>query len=166
MIGIPLQKSLGMFVFQENEVESDLYLNTIRSFRTYYAEKGIYESQLYHHVPEILAELSEFKDLYLVTAKPKELAIEMLKHHKLDCYFQAVGGFEGQPEFAKSRLIESFLHDDNATMIGDKAEDIIAGKDKGLKTVAALYGYGNKRELESVKPDFFIDSPTQLLTLF
>ncbi len=165
MIGIPLRKSLGMFVFEEHEMGSELYENTIRSFRKYYAEKGAFESNLYPNVKSVIAQLSQSHELYLVTAKPEDLAVAMLEHHGLISYFAGVGGFKGELDFDKSRLIGSFLKDQNAFMIGDKPEDIQAGIDQNLETIAVTYGYGTLEELRNSNPNHCINAFEDLLHL-
>ncbi|GAB5417736.1 MAG: HAD family hydrolase [Crocinitomicaceae bacterium] len=165
MIGIPLRKSLGMFVFEEHEMGSELYESTIRSFRKYYAEKGAFESKLYANVKGAIAQLSQSHELYLVTAKPEDLAISMLEHHGLISYFSGVGGFRGEPNFAKSRLIASFLKDENAFMIGDKPEDIQAGIDQNVQTIAVTYGYGSLEELRESNPNYLINAFEDVLPL-
>ncbi|MDP4200091.1 MAG: HAD-IA family hydrolase [Bacteroidota bacterium] len=50
----------------------------------------------------------------------------------------------------------------DAIMVGDTAADIMAGKNAGVKTVAALYGFGGERLLE-LQPDYAIAS---LIDLF
>jgi pyrophosphatase PpaX len=51
-----------------------------------------------------------------------------------------------------------------AMMVGDTAADIMAGKNAGTKTVAALYGFGGER-LIALDPDFAIRDLQSLLLL-
>jgi phosphoglycolate phosphatase-like HAD superfamily hydrolase len=42
-------------------------------------------------------------------------------------------------------------------MVGDMSEDIQAGKEAGTATAAALYGYGERAELEELDPDYLLE---------
>jgi len=44
---------------------------------------------------------------------------------------------------------------EEAVMVGDTRADIAAGKNAGVRTVAALYGFGGEKLLDH-KPDFAI----------
>jgi phosphoglycolate phosphatase-like HAD superfamily hydrolase len=39
-----------------------------------------------------------------------------------------------------------------------------AGRRAGVKTCAVLYGYGKRAEMERWSPDYWIESPVELLT--
>ena len=47
-------------------------------------------------------------------------------------------------------------------IIGDKKQDIEAGKEIGIKTCGVLYGYGSKNEIEESAPDFIATSVAEL----
>ncbi len=56
----------------------------------------------------------------------------------------------------------------NSCFVGDKMTDIICGREAGLKTVLVLHGntldeVSHIHEYEGVKPDYIIDSISQLL---
>ncbi|MFW6285477.1 MAG: HAD family hydrolase [Bacillota bacterium] len=51
-----------------------------------------------------------------------------------------------------------------AAIIGDRWHDMEAGRENGLTTVAATYGFGNDEELGQA--DYAIESPKDLLKLF
>jgi len=43
-------------------------------------------------------------------------------------------------------------------MVGDTVADIRAGQAAGIKTCAVSYGFGDLHELNSARPDYWIDS--------
>jgi phosphoglycolate phosphatase-like HAD superfamily hydrolase len=51
-------------------------------------------------------------------------------------------------------------------MVGDTDNDIEAGKRAGIRTCGVTYGSLSKQQIESLKPDFVIDSLPGLLSLF
>jgi phosphoglycolate phosphatase-like HAD superfamily hydrolase len=50
-------------------------------------------------------------------------------------------------------------------MVGDTDLDLRAGRTSGIRTCAALYGYGMRSSLLDPKPDFAIEEPGELLTI-
>ncbi len=161
-IGIPLTQSMPYYC-QFDNIKTQ---HAIASFRNYYQTKGIYESELYYGMVELLEIASRFARLYVVTAKPTNYACELLKYHKIDHLFNAVKGFETTTDhFNKATLIREIHPLDHALMIGDKIQDIQAGKVTGIKTCGVLYGYGSKEEIEAAAPDFIADSVIDLLNI-
>ncbi|MGE0130841.1 MAG: HAD-IA family hydrolase [Blastocatellales bacterium] len=55
---------------------------------------------------------------------------------------------------------------DEAIYIGDSVHDIIAGRAAMMKTAAAIWGPFPRRELEELQPDYALDHPKDLLTIF
>src|SRR5438874_2624275 len=51
---------------------------------------------------------------------------------------------------------------DEAIMVGDTKADIMAGKNAGVKTVAALYGFGGEA-LRRLAPDYSITDLIELI---
>jgi N-acetyl-D-muramate 6-phosphate phosphatase len=47
---------------------------------------------------------------------------------------------------------------ENCVMIGDTTVDVLAGKNAGTQTIAVLCGFGEKKELEDLKPDVLLDT--------
>jgi len=45
---------------------------------------------------------------------------------------------------------------ENCIIVGDSEDDIITGKSAGAKTIAVLWGYRNKEELENANPDYVV----------
>jgi phosphoglycolate phosphatase len=52
--------------------------------------------------------------------------------------------------------------DGGATMIGDRAVDILAAKANGLRSVGVLWGHGGLAELRAADPDLLLESPAEL----
>lgn len=54
---------------------------------------------------------------------------------------------------------------DSTYMVGDTRGDIRHGKSAGVKTIAVTWGYHTKEALAAERPDFFADSPAELLRI-
>ncbi len=125
---------------------------------------------LFNWVPEILRELCRKHLLTLLTSSAESSAKKFLKG--TNKYFEYVIGCERmkklKPDPEGIQLImRKFpeVSEDEFIMIGDMDVDILAGKSAGIKTGAVSWGFGNKKELLSLNPDMFFDSPEDLLKL-
>lgn len=82
-------------------------------------------------------------------------------------FFQVYGGnsFETKkpdPFGALTLCREAGVRPDEAVMVGDSSNDVLAGRNGGLWTIGANYGLVPK-ELVVTPPDVLIDSPSELL---
>lgn len=149
----------------------DEYKKAIVFYREYYSTKGIYENKLYDGVYELLETLFQRGDkIALATAKPTYFAKIILKHFKIDHFFDTVvGSHLGGTRSTKNEIIFEVLDQmgwpktNNIFMIGDREYDIEGGKHHSLKTIGVHYGYGPKGELEAVGPDYLVSTPAEIL---
>ncbi|MFT5779373.1 MAG: phosphoglycolate phosphatase [Crocinitomicaceae bacterium] len=164
MIGIPLKDSLGQFYFGEDKEKIEL---AIKHFKAYYNSNGVYESEIYSGIRELLTNLADSSELYIVTAKPTAIAKTLIEHHDLSHLFKQVLGYEeSTARFEKSNLIKRIIHSsENAVMIGDRVQDIEAGKDAKIQTIGVLYGYGEQQEIESASPNYIAETVEDLAHL-
>lgn len=164
MIGIPLNQSLGKFIFNTDPKNDAKKIATaISYFREYYSKIGLLESNLYPNILEMLEALCKHAKLYIITAKPTSYAKKILVHHRAAHFFNEICGFNEEENFNKADLINRFAPTNNSIMIGDKCQDIKAGKSAGIKTAGVLYGYGSRKEILTAKPDYIIENTTDLL---
>jgi phosphoglycolate phosphatase len=54
------------------------------------------------------------------------------------------------------------LKAEETVMVGDKREDIAAGKANRTGTIGVTYGYGSLREIEDSAPDDICGSPEEI----
>ena len=136
-------------------------------FKAYYRKNVCVKTYLYEGVKETLEKLPHKKAI--VTNKPYEFVGDILKTLKIDKYFEIYIGGESLPEKKPSPM--PLLHvckkvgikPDNAVIIGDSKNDILAGKNAGIKTIAVTYGYNYGEDISIYKPDFIIDKFDKLL---
>ena len=165
-VGPPLAEHI-MGILGLSQEES---LEFLKAYREYFAQKGIYENNVYHNVPAMLAEVREMGvRLMLCTGKPEPYAREVLRYFELLDYFEDVLGptFEGKYNDKAEGLAELLRrsHAVNCVMAGDRKYDIIAAKANGVASVGVLWGYGSREELKASGADYILDSPKQLVEL-
>lgn len=176
------QKSLDRFIgpplklsFKERYHLSDEdAMEAVRIYRVYYADKGIYECQLYDGIEELLQTLYE-ENIFmsLATSKPVKFADQLMRHFKLDEYFEFTAGALMDGNRTDKKEVIQFALDHIPTfdkseilMLGDREFDIDGGKHHELKTAWAEWGYGEKELVLKSQPDFIIKKPLDLIREF
>ncbi|MFP3040838.1 HAD-IA family hydrolase [Treponema primitia] len=155
-IGPPLEKSfIEYYQFDKNKAKI-----AIEYYREYFSEKGIYENKLYDNIENLLNDMKN-KNCILATSKPKKFALEILKYFKIDQYFNEIigsnldGTLSEKEEIIKYIIEENNLNKTETIMVGDRKYDIIGAHKNNIHSVAVMYGYGSKEELEESKPTYF-----------
>lgn len=165
-VGPSLQDSFMRFYgFSEEEAK-----RAISYYREYYPEKGMYDAFLYPGMEECMRKMHEGgKKLVLLTSKPLFFATQIIAHFGLSPYFFLEIGTElkeqhSDKSFLMERAIEKggFQRED-CLMVGDTIYDIQGAKDAGIDSVAALYGYGERKEIETA--NYSIEKPLDLLNI-
>lgn len=138
------------------------------TYRRCYDQQGKFEANVYAGIEEALRAFSQRYTLLVATSKRKMFGQQMLEHFGLAPYFKAVYGvLPSNLAEPKAALIGRILHDfglqpQEAVMIGDREFDLIGAKANGIRTVAALWGYGSQQELEQHQPDALCPTPGDL----
>ena len=165
-IGPPLRGSFSRLL---NTKDGALLDQALFHYRKRFSECGIFENVIY---PEVIPSLRRIKAagfrVFLATSKPKVFAKQILDHFNLTQFFDAVYGSELNGHLSdKGELVDHILETENldpkiTLIVGDRSYDIIGGKKNGIMTAAVSYGYGNREELTSSKPDFIFDTISDL----
>jgi phosphoglycolate phosphatase len=168
-IGPPLRDSFAGRYNLSHE-RADL---AVQYYREYYAERGIFENNIYDGVHELLEYLTANNyRLFVATSKPTVFAIKVLEHFNLANFFTGIIGSNlDNTRSDKSEIIahvisEYQLEVIHAIMIGDRKHDIIGAKNNLMKSIGVTYGYGSAEELSSHQPDFVVNNCNKLLNLF
>jgi len=167
-IGPPLQHTFGI-----NYGIKD-YHNAVAIYREYYADKGIYENRLYDGIVEVLEKLKSLGyTIGLATGKPTYYSHIILKHFKIDHYFDAVVGsnMDGtrgeKPEIIRDVLAELKFNRDkhSVIMIGDRKHDVHGAKHHGIQCIGVSYGYAEENELKKAGAAHIVQHPLDLLNI-
>jgi phosphoglycolate phosphatase len=165
-IGPPLR---SIFMRLLSSDDRDLIEKAVAFYRERFSETGLYENQVYPGIIELLAALhANSNRLFVVTSKPKIYAERIVRHFALGRWFEDVFGPELDGRFDdKTALVEWILHSlalrpEKTVMIGDRKEDVQAGKTNGTRTIGVTYGFGSKEEIISAAPDYVCQRPAQI----
>lgn len=165
-IGPPLHESF-MKLLQVNEAEG---YRAVDVYREYYAEKGIFENEMYEGIAELLNQLvSSGKRVGLATSKPQKYAEQILAFFKIEHFFDSVtGAFMDGTRTNKKEIISHALslYPENTksdfVMIGDRRHDIIGANFHDIESIGVIYGYGSAEELSEAKATVLAQSVIEL----
>lgn len=165
-VGPPLAEHI-MEILDISDEES---LEFLKAYREYFAQKGIYENDVYPAVPAMLLQLKELGiRLMLCTGKPEPYAREVLRHFALIDYFEDILGptFDGKYNDKAEGMAELLRRSGakSCLMAGDRKYDIIAAKANGVVSAGVLWGYGTRKELAEYGADYIVASPNELAEL-
>lgn len=168
-IGPPLLDSFEQFYGLSKE-DSELAL---KYYREYFRPHGLYENEVYDGIEELLIELKQQgKSLILATSKPEEFAIEILKHFKLDKYFDFIAGATMDEKRVKKADVIAYALDSceisdlsTAIMVGDREHDVLGAKQVGLDSIGVLYGYGDYEELKNAGATHIVENTKDILKI-
>jgi len=141
-------------------------------FRKRYSQKGIYENRIYDGIKELLEKFySDGIKLCVATSKPQIYTEKILNSFDIRKYFDVVVGSDLEGTFCEksdiiARAIELSGEDKNeCVMVGDRKYDIIGAKENGIKSIAVLYGYGNREEFVLSGADFIAEKVENIYEL-
>lgn len=158
LIGPPLYEGLKNLTGCNDEMIN----NMIKTFRDEYSTVGVLQNTLFPHIKDMLEILYELDiKMEILTSKPQKFAKQIIKQHRLEKYFININGAgdNDKKSSKSSKLGLSTKENKNISiMIGDRIEDIIAGQDNKIDTIAVTYGFDNIDLLKGQKPTYCIDS--------
>ena len=134
-------------------------------YRERYTTVGLFENRVYPGIRTLLRALKKRGDWVAVaTGKPQGPSERILAYFGLDRWIDRVVGPDHGAEAGKAELIRAALPDswDTAYMVGDRKFDIEGGKEAGLRTIGAGFGYGSEEELRGSGCDLYAASVQEL----
>ena len=144
----------------------------IEFYREYYADKGIFECEVYEGLPQMLDILKNKagRHLAVVSSKPIEFTEKILEHFDLAKYFDFVVAPEfGNETTKKEDLVKEALEKWGADpheclMVGDRKFDVLAAEANHIYSIGVLYGYGTMTELMNAGGgvDYVVSTPKGL----
>ncbi len=163
-IGPPLPETFRVLLGTE---DAQTFAQAIAWFRERYFVEGYLENRVYAGVRELLSSCEESGHrLFVATRKRQGIAEKVLTHFELASSFAAVYGCD--LHLTKTELLAQILHEHglapkSCVMIGDRSDDMHAGRHNGMFTIGVLWGYGTVDELAAAPADYLVHTPPELL---
>ena len=165
-IGPPLRNTFATLL---ESTDRERIEDAMSLYRERFTSTGIYENQVYDGIPAMLEDARrKVSASYVATSKPTAYADRIIRHFRLDHYFDGIYGSELDGRFEnKADLLAHLLSVEKvraaaAVMVGDRGVDMIAARANGVRPVGVLWGYGSRQELVEAKADFLCAVPDDL----
>lgn len=165
-IGPPLR---GTFSTLLGTTDRALIETALAHYRARYDEVGLFENRVYEGVPAMLDDAARCaRAMFVATAKPLHAASRIVNHFDLARHFVSVHGAEPGGRFdVKADLLAHLaetgvIRAEAAVMVGDRASDVLAARVNGIRSVGALWGYGDESELAAAGADLLCERPEGL----
>ncbi|WP_028079817.1 HAD hydrolase-like protein [Solimonas soli] len=169
LIGPPTQQTFATLLGSEERALVD---EAVRLYRERFAATGIFENRLYPGITEMLDALQALGcRMVLATSKPHIYAQRIVEHFGLDRWLSAVYGAELDGTRAdKAELLRHLLERERfdpvlCLMAGDRRHDVLGARANGVEACSVRWGYGEAAELAAAAPDFYCDTPAELVAL-
>ena len=167
-VGDGVKRLLRLSVGEENP---DQYDRALEVFRRHYLENCVQTTRWYPGIYEVLQHYKDRRKV-IVTNKSLEYTLAIVDGLQARNLFQHVEAprdtTELKPEpVMLERALEVLGADPGRTvMIGDSTNDVRAAQAAGIRGCAVGYGYGNREKVTALEPDFYCETPHDLLDLF
>lgn len=182
LIGLPLDPMFRLFLPALPTVELDeLVARLIAGYRAIYHETVTPRTRPFAGVPELLAGMRAVGvDLVVATSKLERIARDALAAAGLAEFFggkcacrqslvlgnDSVPAPKPAPDMVLRALVETGTRANQAVVIGDTDHDIEMGRRAGVRIVAVTYGVQSRERLAAAQPDWLLDSPGEIASLF
>ena len=146
----------------------------IKKYRERYKEKGIRECRIYDGMSELLDALKRNGiRVGIASSKPEHLIYGVADYLGITDKFDAIVGVkvDDSNHSTKAGLIEECIRKLGATdkssvlMVGDRMYDIDGAKDAGVRSCAALWGYGSENEFIEHNADYIVNTADEILKI-
>ena len=168
---ILIQRALGGEAVDEAIVRQGLQF-----FLSYYREHKLDHTTVYSGVREALGTIQSVTDrkprtMAVLSNKPVRPSRAIVEALGLGTFFKQVYGGNSfatkkpDPEGARKLLEENGVCPEETAIIGDSHVDVETGRNAGLWTVGASYGFA-PHTLSDCPPDILVDTPHELADVF
>jgi len=164
-IGPPLHDSfMNFYGFSKEKA-----FEAVDNYRVRYREKGVYESELFPGLREMLPALREKgAKLCVATSKPLVFTEVILKQHDVYDLFEFIVGANLDGSLTdKTEIIREVLRRIGETgepvvMVGDRSFDIVGANNCGIQSVGVYYGFADPGELEEAGATYIANTVPEL----
>ena len=167
-IGPPLGETFQILL---RTTDDALVRSAIAAYRERFRSIGVFENRVYPDIPPALALLAQRGfTLSLLTSKARVFASQIVEHFGLSAYFVSVYGPElDDLTSTKVALLRHALANEQldaraVVVVGDRKEDVTAGRQNGAISVGVTWGYGSREELETAGADHIVGSVADLVS--
>ena len=140
-------------------------------FKEYYKDHSAILTKPYDGVIDLLTVLKEKGVKIAVVSNKADFAVKTLMEDYFcglyDCAYGERAGVKRKPapDAVFGTISEMGGNLENTVYIGDSEVDIETSKNAKLPCIAVTWGFRDKKVLESLNPEYIVDSPSDILNI-
>lgn len=172
-VGDGIAKLVERSLPQKLNGNKNLVDNCIAEMKQFYADNWSKKSRIYPGIKETLSKLSRLGvSLAILSNKPHEFTLKFAEFFLRDWSFSAVEGAKPgcpvKPDPAQALIIaQKMQHQPHEIIyVGDTNTDMQTGKNAGMFTLGATWGFRSREELEKSGAMHIVDNPEEIPALF
>lgn len=157
-----------LFADRPEFADPDRLAAALAIYWRFFEAEGIVKHRVYDNVPLLMARLKrQGHRLYAVTVKPTRFARQVLHQFDLLLAFDDVFGTRPQQPWTSKTEVLAEVRAQGALepggfMVGDRADDISAGRTNGLRSLGVTWGFGSAEELREAGAEALFGSVLEL----
>jgi phosphoglycolate phosphatase len=167
-VGDGVKRLLRLSVGEDNP---DQYDKALGVFRGHYLEHCVQTTRWYPGIWEVLQHYKD-RTKVIVTNKSLEYTLAIVDGLQARDLFQHVEAprdtaeLKPEPVMLERALAVLGADTKHTVMIGDSTNDVRAAQAAGIRACAVGYGYGNRERVSALQPDFYCETPHDLIDLW
>lgn len=167
-VGDGVKRLLRLSVGEDNP---DQYDKALEVFRCHYLEHCVQTTSWYPGIWEVLQHYKD-RTKVIVTNKSLEYTLAIVDGLQARDLFQHVEAprdideLKPEPVMLERALAVLGADTKHTVMIGDSTNDVRAAQAAGIRACAVGYGYGNRERVSALQPDFYCETPHDLIDLW
>ncbi len=152
-----------------SELKNEEFDTAVKKFKDNYVQHLTDKTRAYNGVTDMLSSISQPK--VLLSNKDERFSKQILETLGLSKYFTEIYGGDSFKEKKPNPLpvfeiMKKFsLKKEEVLMIGDGTNDILVGKNAGIKTIGVLYGYSSLEQVKELAPDFIAKDTNEIIKI-
>lgn len=152
-----------------SELKNENFDLAVKMFKDNYAQHLTDKTLPFENVIEMLSNISQPK--VVLSNKDEKFSKQILKTLELSKFFTGIYGGDSFEEKKPNPLpiyeiLKKFsLTKDEIIMVGDGTNDILVGKNAGIKTIGVLYGYSSQQQLNDLAPNYIAKNPKDIVEI-
>ncbi len=164
-VGDGVKRLLRLAVGEDNHEQYD---RALEIFRQHYLAHCVKTTRWYPGIWEVLQHYKDRKNV-IVTNKSMEYTLAIVDGLQARDLFQHVEAprdtteLKPEPVMLERALTVLGADIDSTVMIGDSTNDVRAAQAAGIRVCAVGYGYGNREKVTALRPDFYCETPRDLM---
>lgn len=151
--------------------EAEITDKCFEEFKEYYKTHSAILTKPYEGIPELLEALKKSGVKIAVVSNKADFAVKsLMKQYFAELYDCAYGERDGiekkpAPDGVFGAMAEIGAEPETTLYVGDSEVDVETARNAHLPCVAVTWGFRDKEVLESLFPEYIVDSPDEIIKL-